>query len=245
VLSMTRAEQILLIGVLLVPLVLLTRGVTLRRRLGWALSATAVAAAVVLPWAAYNTARFHRPVLIGTEFGVTVAVSNCRPTYWGPHLGFQDSRCSDAAVASGRITGRNAAARDSDFLRVGLQYARDHLSRVPVVLVAREARTWSIPLVNQSRLDVGRGTSYRVVELGFAMYWVLLPAAVVGAVILRRRVTLLPLLALAVTVSIGTALTYGFTRFRAAADVAVVLLAATTIDAVLRRLRRPASSLRA
>jgi hypothetical protein len=71
------------------------------------------------------------------------------------------------------------------------------------------------------------------------MYYALLPAAIFGAVVLRRRrVTLLPLVALCVTVSIGAALTYGFTRFRAAAEVAIVLLAAVAVDAVLRRRAR-------
>jgi hypothetical protein len=64
----------------------------------------------------------------------------------------------------------------------------------------------------------------------------LLPAAAVGVVILRRRrVALLPLLAFAVVVTIGTALTYGFTRFRASAEVSIVLLAAVAIDVWVRR----------
>jgi hypothetical protein len=55
-------------------------------------------------------------------------------------------------------------------------------------------------------------------------------------VILRRRgVSLLPLLAFAVTVSIGVAVTYGFTRFRAAAEVPIVVLAAVTADVAVRR----------
>ena len=71
------------------------------------------------------------------------------------------------------------------------------------------------------------------------MYWALIPAAIFGVVVLRRRrVRLLPLLALAASVTIGTAVTYGFTRFRAAAEVAIVLLAAVAVDAVLRRRAR-------
>ena len=78
-----------------------------------------------------------------------------------------------------------------------------------------------------------------VINTGYVMYWVLIPAAVLGAVVLRRRrVTLLPLLALIITVSIGVAVTYGFTRFRASAEVAIVLLAAVGVDAVLRRRAR-------
>jgi hypothetical protein len=39
-------------------------------------------------------------------------------------------------------------------------------------------------------------------------------------------------------VSVGVASSYGFTRFRASAEVAIVLLAAVAIDAVLRRRAR-------
>ncbi|MDQ1508702.1 MAG: hypothetical protein QOG50_546 [Actinomycetota bacterium] len=235
-LALTHAEQLLLIAVMLVPLVLFTRDVSLRRRIDWAACATAAAIVVILPWVAYNTSRFHRPVLLGASFGVTVAVSNCPTTYAGSRIGFQDISCKDHITESGRITGRDSAAQDAQFLDAGLKFARNHLSRVPLVVGAREARTWSVPLVQQMNLDTGRGTRAAVIDLGYIVYWMLLPAAAVGVVILRRRrVALLPLLAFAVVVTIGTALTYGFTRFRASAEVSIVLLAAVAIDVWVRR----------
>jgi hypothetical protein len=45
-LAITHAEQLLLIGVLLIPLILLAREVPRRRRVGWALLATTAAVAV-------------------------------------------------------------------------------------------------------------------------------------------------------------------------------------------------------
>jgi hypothetical protein len=44
----------------------------------------------------------------------------------------------------------------------------------------------------------------------------------------------LPLLAFFVTCALSVALTYGFTRFRAAAEVAIVLLAAVAVERALR-----------
>jgi 4-amino-4-deoxy-L-arabinose transferase-like glycosyltransferase len=235
-LAITHAEQMLLVGVLLVPLILLARDEPLRRRLCWAMLATTAAAAMILPWAAYNTARFHSPVLLGNEFGVTVAISNCPFTYSGKNIGFQDLRCRSAKVLAGRITGGDEPTVDNQFLRVGVDYAREHISRVPVVVAVREARVWSL-YPQQLRVDVGRRTGRHIIEVGFVMYWMLVPAAVAGVVILRRRrVIVFPLIALFVTVSVGVALTYGFTRFRAAAEVAIVLLAAVALDAVFRRL---------
>jgi hypothetical protein len=68
------------------------------------------------------------------------------------------------------------------------------------------------------------------------MYWVLLPLAVVGVLVLvRRRVGVWPLLSPAVVVVITTALTYGQQRFRSGAEPAIVVLAAVTVAAVLTR----------
>jgi hypothetical protein len=67
------------------------------------------------------------------------------------------------------------------------------------------------------------------------MYWFLAPLAVVGAVLLRRRKRLIaPLVATAVTVTIGAALTYGQQRFRIAAEPAILVLAAVPLVALAR-----------
>ena len=239
-LAITHVEQLILIMLLVVPLILLTRDQPRDRRIGWAALATAAVIATVVPWAAYNSARFHTPVLFGSSNGMTVVVTNCQFTYSGPHIGFQDERCVKLIDGSGKITGKDEAARDSQYLRIGRDYIRGHLSRLPVVIAAREGRLWSVFNVGQQmHLDTGRNTSIKVIEAGYFMYWLLIPAAVFGAVVLRhRRVTLLPLVALVVTVTVGAALSYGFTRFRASAEVAIVLLAAVAIDAVLRRRAR-------
>jgi hypothetical protein len=238
--ALTHAEQLLLVGLLLMPLILLTRDEPLRRRLGWAALATGAVIVSILPWAAYNTARFDKPVLLGTELGVTVAVTNCQYTYSGKYLGFQSQKCANVAHATGRITGRDNSTRDNQYFDVGVDYARDHLSRLPAVIAAREGRLWSVFRVgHQMRMDALRLTSPRVIKAGFFSYWALLPAAVLGGLALRRRgVVLLPLLAVMASVSIGAAITYGSTRFRASAEVAIVLLAAVGLDALLRRRTR-------
>jgi asparagine N-glycosylation enzyme membrane subunit Stt3 len=71
------------------------------------------------------------------------------------------------------------------------------------------------------------------------MYWLMLPLAIAGAFVLhRRRVHLWPLLATAVTVCLVAALTYGQQRFRIAAEPAIIVLAAVTLVALGRRVRR-------
>jgi hypothetical protein len=70
------------------------------------------------------------------------------------------------------------------------------------------------------------------------MYWVLLPFAFAGAVILRRRHRLAwPLVATAVTVTVLSASTYGQQRFRIAAEPALLVLAAVALVGLTGRLR--------
>jgi 4-amino-4-deoxy-L-arabinose transferase-like glycosyltransferase len=233
-LAITHAEQTVLIAVLLLPVILLGRGPSRKERIAWAAMAVAAAILVILPWAAYNTERFDTPVLLGTQFGVTFAVSNCASVYSGHLIGFQDDQCSKDAMIAGKIPGIDDPTRDNEYLHVGLDYARAHASRVPVVVLAREARTWGL-WPSQLHLDDQRGTPYYIVALGYLFYWLLVPFAIVGAVTLRRRrVMELPLLAFFVTCALSVALTYGFTRFRAAAEVAIVLLAAVAVERALR-----------
>jgi hypothetical protein len=197
-----------------------------RERVAWTALALAPVAVVLLPWAAYNSARFHHPVLMGTEFGITVAISNCDPVYSGSHIGFQDADCAT------KVSGTNDSQRDSEYLHLGLDYVRAHSSRVPVVILAREARAWGL-LPSQLHLDTSRGTGYHIILLGYFVYWLLVPFAIAGVVILHRRgVTSLPLVAFFVGITVGVALTYGYTRFRAAAEVPLVLLAAVALSAV-------------
>jgi glucose-6-phosphate-specific signal transduction histidine kinase len=74
---------------------------------------------------------------------------------------------------------------------------------------------------------------------GTVMYWALLPFAIVGAVILRRRRRLVwPLVATAMTVTLVAAATYGQQRFRIAAEPALLVLAAVALHAAWQRVRR-------
>ena len=69
-------------------------------------------------------------------------------------------------------------------------------------------------------------------------FLVLVPFAVGGAVVLRRRrVKVYPLLAQALLATFVAATTFGVTRYRAGAEIALVVLAAIAADAIATRLR--------
>ena len=238
-LALTHSGQALLLVLLLAPLVLLAHDVSMRVRWAWLAAGTAVAIGVAVPWAAYNTARFQEPVLLSTESGATLAGANCPSTYSGRLLGFGDATCRlAAAIRVGKTN--DESILDTGLRRTSLDFIRHHLGQLPVVIAAREGRVFGLFRPGQQmRFDTGRGTPHRYVQIGFFVFWALEVLAVVGIVALRRRkIPLYPILAFVASVVIVVAVSLGVTRFRAAAEVSIALLAAVGIDAVLHRLSR-------
>ena len=72
--------------------------------------------------------------------------------------------------------------------------------------------------------------------MALVAYWTLIPFAIAGAVLLRRRGRpLLILLAPVVLVTLVAIATYGVTRFRFAAEPSLVVLGAVAVDALRSR----------
>ncbi len=110
----------------------------------------------------------------------------------------------------------------------GTDYLRDHLSRLPVVVAARVGRVWSVFRPSQNvELDAfyeRRGTAESWAVL--VAYYVMLVLSIAGLVVLRRRrVPIFPYIAIALSVTITVALSFGITRYRAPVDVVMPLLA--------------------
>ena len=117
-------------------------------------------------------------------------------------------------------------------------YIRSHLGRLPVVVAARVGRVWGVyaPIQN-TRLDRDVENRGRVAPwLGLVAYWVMVPLAVVGLVSMRRRrVPIIPFLAVVVTVTLAAGTTFGVTRYRSTAEALLVIAAVLGVDALLRR----------
>jgi 4-amino-4-deoxy-L-arabinose transferase-like glycosyltransferase len=201
------------------------------------LAATVV---TVAPWAIYNLARFEEPVLLTTNGERTLLGANCDSTYYHD-LGAWDIRClsavpvpdgSDPSVGSGRRR------------HVALDYASEHLGRVPIVVAARIGRVLDVyGLKTLVALDAGEEKARWAVWAGIVTWWVLAPLAVVGWVLTgqdqsRRRARwwlIVPLAAVLIT----TVLFYGAHRIRAPAEPVIVVLAAAGIVGLVDRIRRP------
>ncbi len=213
--ALVRSEAVVLLAIVVLPLA---------ARRAWRLLAVAGAAAavVVAPWVARDLVTFHRPVLFTTDSATVVVGANCPASYSGPGIGGWSFPCEGAVATHGDES--DAAATQQ---RVALRYVAAHATRLPLVLAARELRTWD--------LFGPPGGRALYLYAGSAL-------AAAGVVLLRRRGrSVVPLVGLAALVALTTALTYGTARWRVPWEVAMAVLAGAEIDGLLRTRRgRPA-----
>jgi len=246
--ALTRSEGILLAVVLVLPVALRLHSLPWARRLRLACIALGVATLVVTPWTVRNYARFDTLVPVSNNLGTVLDGANCPLTYSGTQLGsWRSTFGSTVAAGSDCFEGFDITQPDFDeaiaaaFHRdAGLRYARDHAGDLPMVAAARLGRTFgAYDVFEQVRLESLEGRTVRWQTLGTRMFWLLIPFAVAGAVLLsRRRANLAPLLATVALVVITSVLTYGNQRFRIAAEPATVVLAASGVVTVGRIARR-------
>jgi Dolichyl-phosphate-mannose-protein mannosyltransferase len=225
--TLARSEGLALLVLIGVPIVLM-RGSPGR---AWRLAVLAGACALVLaPWLIRCWIVFDQPVLISTNSGDLIAGANCEDVYSGSRIGSWSFDCATG------VSGDNEAEVASELRERGFDYARDHADRLPAVAAARALRPWGFfdPAGEVSAKTFGEGRSRTANWLGLAACWALLALAVVAFVVLRRRGQPLFILAapfvLVVVVSVTS---YGILRFRAPADVALVVLGGVALDALL------------
>jgi hypothetical protein len=213
--------------------------VTLTVRKPWARRGACAAVAVgtallvMAPWVGFNLARFKDPVFISTNDGITLAGANCAATYSGSGIGLWTlGSCTGNLDPPG-----DQSQQSAHFRRRGLDYIEHHASRLPVVVLARVGRTWSLyrPF-DMVAFNAGEDRERWVTRLGLFVYYPTMILAIGGALVLwrrRARAALWILLAPAMVVTVGAVITYGQTRFRAAAEPSLAVLAAVGIVAAV------------
>lgn len=196
--------------------------------------------ATLTPWMIHNAVRFDERVLLTTNDGNTLLGANCDVTFYDD-VGGWDVRCL-GPLDEGGLGHEPGDPDPSEVAAVrreqAIEYVRDHLGRVPVVVAARLGRALDVyGLGSLLHLDTGEEKDCAAVWAGIVCWWLLAAAAVVGwRESARRHVgarwwLLVPVLAVAVT----TVVFYGAHRIRAPAEPSVVLLAALGVVGFLER----------
>jgi 4-amino-4-deoxy-L-arabinose transferase-like glycosyltransferase len=225
--ALTRSEALLLIPLLLVAIP--------RPRLKPALAVVGCCFVVIAPWLARNWITFDQPTGISTNEGGLFAGANCHSAYYTPLIGtWACFPKNDPAW------GENEAVISGHLRQRAFDYATDHAGRVPAVVGVRVLRVWDLwSPADASRLEASIADRHIDAQrAAMAALYLLIPLAVAGAVVLRRRGEPLGILiAPLVFVTLVAALSYGSTRFRVAAEPSIVVLASLGIAAAWQRVR--------
>ena len=171
-------------------------------------------------------------------------------TYEGAFLGFYNIGCLREPQID-PPTDSDPSERDASYQRIARDYIGDNVGDLPRVVAARVGRLWHVYQIDQGlRLDgyiEGRsggppGSSLVFVRAALWSYYVLVVLAMVGGVVaFRRRIPLSPLVAQVLLATFTAATTFGVTRYRAGAEIAVVVLAAVAIDRLVTTVRARSS----
>jgi peptidoglycan/LPS O-acetylase OafA/YrhL len=239
--GLVRAELLLLGPITFVPLALRVRTQPWSARLARVALAAGLALAVLVPWTVYNLSRFEEPVLLSTNDGLTIVGANCDQMYGLTHeggTGFWQIACAFVHENHEIPPNVDDSVRSRIYRQIGIDYARNHLARLRVVVEHRLLRGWGLFAPNEmAALNQWEGRAPWASWLGFVQWWLLLiPAAVGARVLRRRREPLWPLASMAVIVTLVLAGFYGHVRFRLGADVAAVVLAAVAVEVLARRI---------
>lgn len=236
--ALSRAELLLLSVLVIAPLVLLATSLTRAARARHLALAAVVCVGVLAPWVGYNLSRFEKPVYLSSGFEITLASGTCDRTYYGEAIGYWNIYCvTDILDHRGlTLTNSDESTRAAVYKDESVTYIRNHLDRLPAVLLARWGRITGLyrPL-QQAGFDVfPEGRDKWVAYTSLGNYYVLAVLAVFGVRTLRRRhIPVFPLIAPIVTVFVSVTLTFAQNRYRASAEGVLCLLAAVAIDAAI------------
>ncbi len=229
--ALARDELSLLGLFVLVPAAIGARSLARSGRLKAFAAGCAGFVVLVGPWVGYNMSRFTDPVFISTGFGVTLASANCASTWSGPYEGYWSMPCALAVPVNPHVDESVQGSIDQAY---AMRYIKAHLGRLPVVTAARLGRAFGFYRpIQQIQLDSAIETRpYHWALAGLFMYYAMLPLAVVGFVLMRRRaVPVYPLVAVGLTVVAAVVVSFGQTRFRSTFEISLVLWSAVALEA--------------
>lgn len=230
---LTRADGVVLLVILPVATVWAARP-------GWGRGLVAVAAAVlvaaatVVPWIVRNDHAVHTRAVATISSAATIAGSNCDRTYHGELIGSWAFSCMNAAAQT-RMSEARWSRETTDR---GVQYARAHLGRLPLVVAVRELRGFGLYAPRQqASLEAPEGRSEGWQLLANLVWLPIMLAAIAGVVAwivrVRDQRELGPLLGVVLTSIVVIGIAHGNTRFRAFAEPILVIAGVQIVAAAI------------
>jgi 4-amino-4-deoxy-L-arabinose transferase-like glycosyltransferase len=240
--ALTRGEVVFLAPLLVLPLLYGLRRLSIRERLKLLVITAACMVAVIGPWVGYNLSRFEKPVFMTDHWGTVLKAASCDEAWYGEYRGWY--WFCQKTQPPGDYSERDAILRDE-----ALDYTRARLDDLPGVMAARVGRLWEVYRPRQT-IEFNAGWEGRTQDASVAAfwsYWVMLPLAVGGLFVLKRRkLPISPIVAPAITVTIAAATTYGVLRYRVSVEPGFVVAVAIALDALWSRFGgRPATDVQA
>ncbi len=235
-----RSEMGMLIPFMVIPLVLATRQTSWKERWKRLVATGAVVLVVVGPWVGWNLTRFEEPVTLATGYGITLLSANCDTTHYGDSIGYWSMDCTIPTGDRIRALEIDQSVAEAEYRKVALEYIRENKGRFAYVTLVRWARyigLWDL-LHDWDQVYKDQNPEGREPYVAWSaqmMWYAIAPLAVAGAVVLRRRRVPVYIVAAPIFASIvTTTITFYQNRYRASAETAFCLLAAVSIDAIVR-----------
>ena len=232
---LTRADAVIPV-VLMAAAGAIAVGGDLRRRLLVGGLTLGIAVLVVVPWVVRNQDRVGVPTVATISSSATIAGANCPSTYWGDFFGSWDLSCSDSERQT--VLGEKAWSREAR--EQGIDFASEHVQRIPYVVLMREVRALGLyrPL-DQTKLEVLETRSEDWQTIGWVCWFPVLVLGAFGVVkMVRMGDRALPLLAVIASAFVVVAVSYGSQRLRTQAEPALLVAAALTLTAWAPRVRQ-------
>ena len=244
-LALTRSEELALLILVVAPVLLLARALTVRRRIAYFAVVLVSCGAVIMPWTLYNTTRFKEPFLLSTNDGASLLAGNCAPaTYTGMKLGWYDTTCTlQIAQQHPSLDRSQLDSLDRDR---AIRNTMDHGGRMFVVVPARFGRLLAVFRPSQTVGWVAdwMTTGTRLIWAWVASFWLILVLGILGGIQARRSgVFILPLLGPVIATIAVTAIgNIDHLRYHTLADLGIIVFAAVAVTSWPARPTRPSPS---
>jgi 4-amino-4-deoxy-L-arabinose transferase-like glycosyltransferase len=224
---LARSDALFVAPLLVAVAVWRAGGATRGRRIALGFASLGAVVLLLVPWVLRNERQLGEPVVLSSNSGSTLEGANCPSTYSGAGIGTWDPDCLRETRRGGAGELEWAAASRE----AGIEYAKGHASRLPLVGAARFVRAWSIwnPVDQAEFEQVETRVRGWQVAAGVCNLLLVFGAAAGTVRLVRDRRPIGPLVAVVVGTSLAAVTAYGNTRFTLAAQPALAIAAAALV----------------